>query len=105
MNKMRDSRGVSSKPLGTPLTKNSGTGVKGTNPSPTFSPYKQSMGKDTIPTKFGETGLGTAMKKTNKVRSASNQPGGTAKEATSSTVKRGPNRIRSARTTKPMGSI
>lgn len=102
-NKMRTAH--VSQPIGEKLTKNSGTGVKGENQSPAFSAYKQSMGPDTIPTKFAETGIGSAMRQTNQMRTANSNPRGTAKEATTSTVKKGPNKIRSARSTGPMGKI
>lgn len=102
-NKMRTAH--ESQPIGETITKNSGSGVKGENQSPAFSAYKQSMGKDTLPTKFAETGIGTAMRQTNEMRAANSNPRGTPKEATSSSIKKGPNKIRSARTTGPMGKI
>lgn len=103
-NKMRDARGTS-KPLGTVPTKNSGTGIIGRNQAPGFSDYPQAMGKDTIPTKFAESGVGTAMKGPNKVRSATTRPNEQPKIPTTSTLKTSKNTVRSARSTKPMGSI
>jgi hypothetical protein len=43
-------------------------GVYGANPA--FPQYKQSMGKDTIPTKFAESTIGRTMRRTNTVSSA-----------------------------------
>jgi hypothetical protein len=50
------------------VSKKGASGVYGAHPSPALSSYKQSMGKDTIPIKFAETGIGTANMNKNSMR-------------------------------------
>lgn len=78
------------------VNKMGATGVYGAHPSPALSNYHQSMGKDTIPTKFAESGIGTSNMGANKMRGPDRKTKGMkAKEPTTSTVMKTPNRYRS----------
>jgi hypothetical protein len=74
-------------------------GVYGANPS--FPEYKQSMGKDTIPTKFAESSIGRTMRRTNPVTSARQtdnlRPSSMSAISGSATVLTGKNRYSSVK--------
>jgi hypothetical protein len=55
-------------PKGNNITKTGANGIYGANPA--FPEYKQSMGPDTIPFRFAESGIGSSKRMTNSGNSA-----------------------------------
>jgi hypothetical protein len=96
MNKMRRSRSSESE---FSMSTNQAAGVYGKGGGPAFEQYQQDRGKDTIVTKTSETSFGTAKDTVNQLRrSTTTVPlGQMGKKATTSTIKRGPNKLRRSR--------
>jgi hypothetical protein len=72
-------------------------GVYGANPSPSFNSYKQDTSPSTIPTKFGETGIGTAMRQVNQMRGPNAERMRVREQLTTSTIKTSQNKLRGSR--------
>jgi hypothetical protein len=96
MNKMRRSRNAESE---FKLSTNAAPGVYGKGGGPAFESYPQSKGKDTIVTKTAETSFSTAKDSANQLRQSRNTVvmGQAGKKATTSTLKKGPNKYRRSR--------
>lgn len=96
-NKMNSAR-QNLPPKGSNINKTGPNGIYGGSPS--FPEYKQSMGPDTIPTKFAESDVGSAFRKTNSGNSARGSQPTQSDGISSATMMKGKNRYDSVKGSK-----